>query len=172
MAKNIEIKASLDNVNICLDMAKSLSGEDPEVIKQKDIFFNCDNGRLKLRIFSHQRGELIFYNRKSDRGPKMSEYFISETHEPDKLLHVLEKAFGTYGVVKKTRRLFLIGRTRIHVDYVEGLGDFIEFEVVLSEEEDVSRGKAEAHNLMNQFGIRNDKLIKCAYVDLINNKGL
>jgi adenylate cyclase len=172
MAKNIEIKASLDNVNFCLDMAKSLSGEDPEVIKQKDIFFNCDNGRLKLRIISHQKGELIFYNRKNDRGPKMSEYYISEIHEPNKLLHVLEKSFGTHGVVKKTRRLFIIGRTRVHVDHVEGLGDFIEFEVVLSGEEDPNRGRAEAQNLMNQFGITNDNLIKCAYVDLINNKGL
>jgi len=172
MAKNIEIKASLNNVDFCLDTAKSLSENDPEVIKQKDIFFNCNNGRLKLRIFSHQKGELIFYNRKNDFGPKMSEYFISETHEPDKLLQVLEKSFGIYGVVKKIRKLFLIGRTRVHIDQVESLGDFLEFEIVLSEDEDANLGKAEAHKLMNQFGIRNDNLIECAYVDLINNKML
>lgn len=172
MAKNIEIKASLDNVNFCLDTAKSISGSDPEVIKQEDFFFNCNNGRLKLRIFSYQKGEIIFYNRKNDCGPKMSEYYISETHEPDKLLQVLEKSFGIHGVVKKTRKLFLIGRTRVQIDHVENLGDFIEFEVVLSEDEDANIGKAEANNLMKQFGIRNDNLIECAYVDLIKNKNL
>jgi predicted adenylyl cyclase CyaB len=169
MAKNIEIKASLDNVDSCLDKAKSLSGDDPEIIKQEDFFFNCDNGRLKLRIFSHQKGELIFYNRKNEKVPKTSEYFITETDEPDRLLQVLEKAYGIHGIVRKTRKLFLIGRTRVHIDNVENLGDFLEFEVVLSENENTNEGKTEAHRLMDQFGIENDDLIECAYVDLIND---
>ncbi len=116
MAINIEIKASLDNISSCIDTAKSLSGSDPEVIKQEDYFFSCENGRLKLRIFSSGKGELIFYNRKNDSGPKTSEYFISETNEPNRLLHVLEKSYGIRGVVKKIRQLFLIGNTRVHID--------------------------------------------------------
>ena len=142
------------------------------MIEQEDFFFNCDNGRLKLRILSEQKGILIFYNRKNSIGPKTSEYFISDTNEPSQLLQVLKKAYGIYGNVKKTRRLFLIGRTRVHIDKVENLGDFLEFEVVLSENEDINIGKSEANFLMDQFGIRNDNLIEHAYVDLINNKNL
>ena len=92
MARNIEIKASLENISSSIKTAKSLSGSDPELIRQEDYFFNCENGRLKLRIFSSNRGELIFYNRKNESGPKTSEYFISETNEPDKLLDVLKKS--------------------------------------------------------------------------------
>lgn len=172
MAINIEIKASLDNISSCIDTAKSLSGSDPEVIKQEDYFFSCENGRLKLRIFSSSKGELIFYNRKNDSGPKTSEYFISETNEPNRLLQLLEKSYGIRGVVKKTRKLFLIGRTRVHIDQVENLGDFLEFEVVLSNEEDTNTGKQEAHRLMNQFGIEKGSLIDCAYIDLIDKRNL
>ncbi len=170
MAKNIEIKASIDDIGFCLDKAKSLSGSDPEIIKQDDFFFNCDNGRLKLRFFSQQNGVLIFYQRNNESGPKTSEYFISETNEPGQLLQVLEKSYGIHGRVKKTRKLFLIGRTRVHIDQVENLGDFLELEVVLSENEEGDTGTIEAYRLMDQFGIGNDNLIDCAYVDLINGK--
>ena len=170
MARNIEIKALLDNIDFCENKAKSLSGSDPEIIAQEDFFFNCSNGRLKLRIFSSDKGDLIFYNRKNDKGPKTSEYFITHTNEPSKLLQVLDKSFGIYGVVKKVRKLFLIGRTRVHIDQVENLGNFIEFEVVLSEDEETSIGKTEANNLLDQFEIKINYLIECAYIDLIKKK--
>ena len=38
-------------------------------------------------------------------------------------------ALGVRGVVKKTRRLIMIGQTRVHIDDVEGLGTFMELEV-------------------------------------------
>ena len=167
MARNIEIKAFLKNISACINKAKTLSGFDPEVIRQEDYFFNCANGRLKLRKFSSDRGELIFYSRKNESGPKTSEYFISKTDEPNKLLGVLEKSYGIRGVVKKIRKLFLIGNTRVHIDQVENLGNFLEFEVVLSGEEDINAGKQVARRLMNQFEIEKDSLIDCAYIDLI-----
>lgn len=169
MARNIEIKASLENITPCIDIAKSLSGSDPELIRQEDYFFNCANGRLKLRIFSSDKGELIFYNRKNEIGPKTSEYSISKTNEPNKLLNVLEKSYGIRGVVKKIRKLFLIENTRVHIDQVENLGSFLEFEIVLSNEEDINTGKQVAQRLMEHFGIEKGSLIDCAYIDLIEN---
>jgi hypothetical protein len=34
------------------------------------------------------------------------------------------------GVVKKQRYLYIVGQTRVHVDHVDCLGDFMELEVL------------------------------------------
>jgi adenylate cyclase class IV len=63
--------------------------------------------------------------------------------------------------------LFLVGRTRIHLDRVEGLGDFLELEVVLEEGEQVQIGEAIARDLMQKLQILPDQLIEGAYIDLL-----
>ncbi len=170
MSRNIEIKAKLKNVYSCITKAEFLSGGGPEIIRQEDIFFYCGNGRMKLRIFSEIRGELIFYRRPDRTGPKMCEYYITRTNEPRKLRDVLEKAYGSAGAVKKTRHLYMAGRTRIHIDKVEGLGDFIELEVVLSEQENGDDGMEEAQKLMKELEIESNDLINRAYFDLLRDK--
>ena len=42
----------------------------------------------------------------------------------------LGQALGVKGVVRKRRMLYMIGQTRVHMDQVEGLGDFMELEVL------------------------------------------
>ena len=70
--------------------------------------------------------------------------------------------------MRKLRQLFLVGRTRVHLDRVEGLGEFLELEVVLEEGESSGAGIAEAHALMAQLGVGADQLVLGAYVDLLN----
>ena len=83
---------------------------------------------------------------------------------------VLSLAYGEAGRVRKNRTLYLVGRTRIHLDRVEGLGHFLELEVVLSDDESSQAGVEIAQNLMRQFGIEPAQLIKGAYVDLLAEK--
>ena len=60
----------------------------------------------------------------------------TDTTTPDTLREsLLSPAYGQVGRVRKSRTLFLAGRTRIHLDRVEGLGDFLELEVVLADGE-------------------------------------
>ncbi len=168
MPSNIEIKARVIDLGELQRRTALLADSGPETIFQDDTFFACPTGRLKLRDFGNGRGELIFYQRADESGPKPSYYRIAPTDDPESLRQVLMEAFGSPGRVIKHRTLYLSGRTRIHLDQVEGLGDFMELEVVLSEDDTPEQGLAEAERLMHRLGIESDSLVEGAYLDLLN----
>jgi predicted adenylyl cyclase CyaB len=167
MARNIEIKARLHSLPATLARARNLADGEPELIAQDDTFFTAAKGRLKLRAFADGRGELIYYERPDQAGPKTSFYVRSPTAAPDTLREALTLAHGQIGRVRKQRTLLMAGRTRIHIDQVEGLGDFLELEVVLADDEPEQAGVAEAHALMARLGVAPDQLIDVAYLDLL-----
>jgi len=167
MARNVEIKAYIESVEALAPRVAAIADQGPIEIYQDDTFFVCDSGRLKLRAFSREKGELIFYRRANRQGPKESFYLRSPTSAPDTLRESLTLAYGQAGRVEKRRTLFLVGRTRVHLDRVVGLGHFIELEVVLEENEPTEVGVQEARELMTRLGIESSQLIEDAYVDLL-----
>ena len=167
MARNIEIKAQIESIESLLPLVAKIADEGPIEIVQDDTFFACPNGRLKLRAFSEHDGQLIFYQRPNSAGPKESFYGISPISSPDTLRQVLSLAYEEAGRVCKQRTLFLVGRTRIHLDKVEELGDFLELEVVLAEGEPSEAGISVAHELLEKLGVSQHQLVEEAYVDLL-----
>ncbi len=170
MPSNIEIKAYARNFNEIRRRAEALSDKPVEIIPQEDTFFNTPQGRLKLRLLSATSGQLIYYTRPNQEGPKRSDYHISLTSEPENLKRVLELAYGIRGVVRKTRYLYLVGQTRIHLDDVEGLGQFMELEVVLRAGQRDAEGQAIAEGLMASLGVEKSDLIEGAYMDLLASR--
>ncbi|WP_047607514.1 class IV adenylate cyclase [Rahnella aquatilis] len=171
MARNIEIKARIDDFSALYEKIALLSDGLPDIIEQDDTFFVCPHGRLKLRTLAPDRGELIFYQRPDKADPKTSFYTLSETHDPDSLRETLTLAYGAAGRVIKQRTLFMTGQTRLHLDRVKGLGDYLEFEVVLADDETQEQGIAIAEDLLERLGIDRQELVDQAYVDLLNAKG-
>ena len=167
MARNIEIKARISRVSDLVERVRAVADEGPTEIIQDDTFFACRSGRLKLRTFSNSAGELIFYQRSNESGPKESFYVRTATAAPDSLRETLTLAYGAVGRVRKHRTLFLAGRTRIHLDVVADLGHFLELEVVLHQDESRESGFREAESLMQQLGVAPSQLIDRAYVDLL-----
>jgi predicted adenylyl cyclase CyaB len=167
MPSNIEIKARLHDIDEIRHRAEELSDTPVEVIPQEDTFFNTSQGRLKLRVVSQDQGQLIYYTRPDQEGPKRSDYHISLTSDPENLKRVLELAFGIRGVVRKTRYLYLVGQTRVHLDDVEGLGQFLELEVVMREGQSDVEGQSIAEGLMAVLGVERGDLLEGAYMDLL-----
>jgi predicted adenylyl cyclase CyaB len=169
MPVNIEIKARVEDIDVLRARAEALSDIPVKVIPQEDTFFNTEKGRLKLRVQAPDEGYLIYYERPNQDGPKRSDYHLAKTNEPENLKTALALALGVRGVVKKTRYLYMVGQTRIHLDEVEGLGHFMELEVVMHEGQSDAEGQAIAKDVMRQLGIREEALIEGAYMDLIES---
>lgn len=167
MPDSVEIKAKVKDKHGLTNKARELSGQEGQLLEQEDTFFGCNNGRLKLRNLKGAPSELIFYQRPDQAGPKLSQYFKTEVPDPDSLKQVLALALGVRGVVKKTRYLYMIGQTRVHVDQVEKLGDFMELEVNLHDGQSPEEGQAIAHDLMQKLGVKEEDLLTCAYMDLL-----
>jgi adenylate cyclase class IV len=169
MPTNVEIKARIPSVDALLPRALSLAGDGaaPQQLHQDDTFFHVPRGRLKLRVFGDGTGELIHYHRPDAEGPKASDYEITPVADPDTLRSVLARACGIRGRVVKDRTLVLAGQTRIHLDRVDRLGDFLELEVVLREGQTETEGTAIAHRLLEALGVPADALLSGAYLDLL-----
>jgi predicted adenylyl cyclase CyaB len=170
MPANIEIKARIGDLAAFKKRAMSLSNSQVEIIPQEDIFFHTPQGRLKLRILAPDYAQLVYYTRSDAAGPKRSEYLIHEIKESEALKTLLGRALGVRGVVRKTRHLFKVGQTRVHLDEVDGLGTFVELEVILRQGQSDAEGQAIAEDLMGKLGIKAEDLMEGAYMDLIEGR--
>ena len=167
MPTNVEIKARVADLAELRARAIALGAHPLEELHQIDTFYRVAQGRLKLRQLSEDAGELIFYRRPDQPGPKLSEYSIYRTSRPKALGELLRAFLEVRGVVEKRRQVLLIGQTRVHLDQVEELGTFLELEVVLAERQSPSDGTGVAHRLLDQLGVPAAALASGAYIDLL-----
>jgi adenylate cyclase class IV len=167
MPANVEIKARLPDPAATQRLVEGICAGPPTVLRQRDTFFRCPRGRLKLREIAGGQAELIAYERADVAAAKRSDYDIAPVADPAALAVVLGRALGTGPVVEKTRRLFHVGQTRVHLDAVVGLGDFLELEVVLQPGQSAAEGQAIATRLMETLRITTDDLVETAYADML-----
>ncbi|MGC8640860.1 MAG: class IV adenylate cyclase [Isosphaeraceae bacterium] len=166
-ATNIEIKAHVPSFERVREAAQAASQTEVEVLDQEDIYYAAPSGRLKLRILGESSGELIHYHRPDAAEPRASHYRIAPTTAPRVLEAILNAVLPVLGTVRKRRLLYRVGRTRIHLDRVDQLGDFVELEVVLGPGQSQEQGIAVAQELMARLGIAPEHLVRQAYIDLL-----
>lgn len=109
--------------------------------------------------------QLVQYSRPDVAGPKLSQFDVLPIAAPDVLNRMLTTSLGVKGEVRKVRHLFLHEQTRIHLDRVEGLGNYLEFEVCLRPEQSIEEGTQIAQKLRKVFDIQDGDLLQGAYLD-------
>ena len=169
-ARNVEIKARVADPAALRARVAALATAPPVMIDQTDTFFTVARGRLKLRRFDDGSGRLIFYERDDTLGPKTSTYSMSACPDARGMEAVLVRALGVRGIVEKRRELFIIGRTRVHLDNVRALGHFLELEVVLRDGEPAADGEREARDLLAKLAVPDAALLAPAYIDLLEER--
>ena len=182
MSANIEIKAKVPDQARLVNNCDSLNNcQYIEDLHQHDIFYNVSSAkpslRLKLRkVKNHNRFMLISYDRPDTDGDKLSSYTITrfpDEKTADDLDITLKHSLGAKNEVKKVRKLYMYKdetsgiNTRIHIDNVEGLGQFMELEIQVDSTEDkiVKRAEEISTFLRTKLEICDDNLISGAYAD-------
>lgn len=160
----IEIKARLSSLEPARRKILSIGAQLDGTFRQIDTYYNSPEGRLKLReVDGEPVSKLIHYDREDTPNPKRSDVTIHETEEPGPLKTILERTLGVKVTVTKTREIYQHQGTQIHLDAVEELGTFIEFERPIT---DLSRDREVLQTLMQQLDVENEDLMTGSYCDL------
>jgi adenylate cyclase, class 2 len=169
--RNLELKARdrdpVRSLSVCLE----LGAEDRGTLVQRDTYFEVPRGRLKLREEADAGAQLIAYERPDLPGSRESRYRLVEVPDPDAMREALAATLGVTVVVAKSRRLFLHEGVRIHLDRVEGLGTFIEFEGVVPEGGDPTDFAGRLDRLSTALRIDPGDVLSESYADLVRAAG-
>ena len=167
--RNIELKSKCPALPRAREAALRLGAREAGVLEQTDTYFHCTTGRLKLRETTGRPAELIAYARADEPDVRASAYHLVPVPEPGPLKRALASALGVRVVVVKRRRLLLWHNVRIHLDEVEGLGSFVEFEAVLGEGEDEPTAYDRVATLAEALGLQPGDRISTSYGELMSD---
>lgn len=172
----VEVKVVLD-AKEKQEVLRKLRGTCPteKFYEEEDIFFTSMHDpslgfekTLKLRK-SNGEAKLIFKLRRSDKDLKENlEIEVKiEGRDINNLLQLLKSlGFEENLIVRKKRRSFCLNGCTINVDDVEGLGSFLEIEVVVDEDK-----TDDAFNrileILSALNLSKKELIRRGYAEMI-----
>jgi len=165
---NVEIKAKCFHPQQVEAFLLNANARFVGTDQQTDIYFNCPNGRLKLRRGTIENN-LIFYYRPDTKGPKQSSFQLTPVADGGAMQALLTEALGVAITVEKTRRIYYLQNIKVHLDELEGLGSFVEIEAgnITNPAKTVDDLQAQCHALMLAFGIEDSHLIDKSYSDMV-----
>ena len=169
MHLNFEFKAKTNHLteqeNKFLTLHPKFIGEDHQI----DTYFNCNNGRLKLREGNIENA-LIQYNRADTATAKQSDVTLYQTKDTSTLKALLTQSNGIKVIVDKTRKIYFIDNVKFHFDVVKNLGTFIEVEAIDADETiGIEKLQQQCNYYKAFFNIEQNDFIHCSYSDLLLN---
>lgn len=167
MLKNIEIKVPIKNLKVTLNRIKKLQAERIYSSQQTDVYFQNEKGRLKVRDSNGEKS-VIYYDRIEDSRERWSKFHFIKVDEPNEWVKFFDLFLERLITVKKHRTLFQYKNTRIHVDQIKNLGNFIELETKMNSSKKTAR--KEFDFLCKYLELDKGEQILNSYSDMILNK--
>jgi predicted adenylyl cyclase CyaB len=168
--KNLEIKSKYPAHKFAEAAAKKLGAKYKGILSQTDTYFNAVTGRLKMRVINNKTYELIHYHRANTKRERFCSYERLVLNNGRSILEILKNSLGIKCVIVKKRILYIYKNIRIHLDTVNYLGKFLEFEVVCKTTEDIKNSRAEMKYLTEIFRLNNRDIVPYSYSDLLLKK--
>ena len=167
MARNVEMKVRLDDLELARVAAVGVGARFAWVDTQVDRYYELDGGRrVKLRTCGRAPAELIRYDRPETTGVRASEYEVLPVRDEQARACLVPKGEPLV-VVRKRRELWLVDNVRIHLDTVDGLGTFLELEAVVDAVHDEAACRAAVYRLLAVFGVAEGDCLRASYSDLL-----
>lgn len=165
----IELKARVENLNQFRNRLVELKARHIGSFRQTDTYFEVPIGRLKLRqTKGDEEAQLIYYERGDSPKPRRSSVFIINIKKVKSFKTMLRKLLKVRATVNKTREIYRYKGTQIHLDNVNGLGTFIEFERKTPNDSDsIRKNRMVLSELMKTIGIKAHNLESLSYGELV-----
>jgi len=136
--------------------------------RQVDTYFVLGDRRLKLRsVDGRPEGQLIYYERPDEGGVKESHVLLAALPDARAVLEILRQVLPPKAEVRKTREVFRHQGVQVHLDTVDGLGRFIEFEKVVDDPAHADDSRRQLESLKAYFQIADEDLMASSYSDLL-----
>jgi adenylate cyclase, class 2 len=163
--ENVEFKAELLNLETARAICARLGARHQGLLRQRDTYYRLSGQRLKRRECPGRPAEWIRYGRPDVAGPRVSEYELFSDGEA-------AARMGTdpgqpWATVAKVRDLYLLANVRIHLDEVEGLGSYLEFEAMVVGDHDRANCERAVENLRGAFASVLGRAVAVGYADLL-----
>lgn len=174
----VEIKAKISHPN---EIIKRLNIQATflKEVYQEDIYFNAPDRDFKitdeaLRIRSSSgEGSALTY-----KGPKIGN-LIDKTREEisvrikdqESIQIILEKlGFQPVAKVSKKRLLFRFNDLSVSIDFVKGLGDFIEVEGLVKTQKEIASKRTKILDFLDALNIPLEDCERQSYLELLLNR--
>jgi predicted adenylyl cyclase CyaB len=165
--RNLERKFRCQDLDAVRGMLPAVTARREGVQLQTDTYFHARAGRLKLREIDGEPAVLIWYDRPDTAAAKLCAYHLVPVADAALLRTALTAALGVRGVVRKRREIHHWRNVRIHLDAVDGLGTFVEFEAVLSPQDNEAAAYADLETLRRALGLGGAEELAGSYADLL-----
>jgi predicted adenylyl cyclase CyaB len=128
--QNIEFKAELRDLDLARTLLRKIHATPIDTLEQTDTYYRMTDGRLKKRETKGHPTEVIFYHREDAARARLSRFTIYSQSQARQ--HFGAEELPIWLKVVKVREVYMHSGVRIHLDRVEGLGTFIEFEALVT----------------------------------------
>jgi adenylate cyclase class 2 len=163
--RNIECKIELRDPALARVVLRTSGALAVTTLTQVDTYFLVPTGRFKRRRTEGLEDEFIRYDRQDLAKPRLSEFTI---YSPG----AAEAHFGAGPLtqlveVRKTREVYLMDAVRVHIDHVEELGWFLEFESLVSQANSLQNAHEQVVRLRDLLRPALGEIVSSGYSDML-----
>lgn len=163
--ENVDFKCELRDPGLARLALRKFGAILAATLAHQDTYFRVPDGRLMRREAEGEPVEYVLYRRIDRPVPTVSSFTILSENEARQRLGASDPP--VWVEVRKRREIWLLADARVHLDQVEGLGWFIEIDVLVTKRRSERDCRELIGKIREALGPCLGGLIATSYADMI-----